>query len=838
MSDKFMISLDDRKLTNKPERGTEEGDILIGSIINSLRSTEATIAELAQLIIQGQSWAPSVWKGHKSNDNFLFSRLLAMDFDSRKLVISPEQVKDRLEEYGIDWKFFHTSFRDTPETRKFRVVFDSGRDLNKEETLNYLNRLHTLFPEADVSSNRLTQFYYGGRELLFQNFNSAPINYDLLKVAADVEVSKNCSSESARKIIDRKIKDKELPFTIGLPAIYDIISKPDFDRLCDRVAVIASIRGGAIEATEKYRIGDRLEYPDLLTALTNLLPFKGGLKQAQIWMNEDGRYTQKHYRIFNSLRKHIDYWPTNLAASPFEADHRYTNAPMAYSNGGQAEKQPNVVQYAHTLEKGQSEMESAIDQALNDNKPGVVVLKFPTGIGKSRKLVEIFANTKRPYGYFFATHDLLNQFLNELSVYLGVNEDEIEAAVTPQQPDGIPGEIVHLYEIGANAKAQEEIRRLKKRTTNPELKQKLLEYEIRNSNAYGETRLPVIGTHRKGLTKNYRDNRFPFSHCKTMIFDEDILGELIPTGTVTGADLDTLRRLIKSRFEDDPRAFDILNCMVKYYIDIIDSSCPIIRDIPVVSIPDPIRQIFTRLVVSNADKFTSPILDLFRVRGKFCLDHTGGKINFVTKKELPTDRKIVILSATADEDLYRQLIPDIKFVNLDNVVPVGKLIQDTSRSFSRISLENSETLNYVKTKLEEYGDPPVITFKPMKDLFFNACPDIHFGKCSGSNDYTGKDIAVVGTPHPPESVVVLIAALLNMYIPEEVLMVKQEIFRNGFRFMFRTFENLSLQAIQFALIERELIQAVGRARLLRYDAKVYLFSNFPLPDYSDAVVLQ
>ena len=74
MSDKFMISLNDRKLTNKPERGTKDGDILIGSIINSLRSTEVTIAELAQLIIQGQSWAPSVWKGHKSNDNFLFFR--------------------------------------------------------------------------------------------------------------------------------------------------------------------------------------------------------------------------------------------------------------------------------------------------------------------------------------------------------------------------------------------------------------------------------------------------------------------------------------------------------------------------------------------------------------------------------------------------------------------------------------------------------------------------------------------------------------------------------------------------------------------------------------------
>jgi hypothetical protein len=829
MTNKIVISLDDRKLTNKPERGTKEGDILIGSIINSLRSTEVTIAELASYIIKGQSWAPSVWEGHKSNENFLFSRLLAMDFDNKKLVVSPEQVKDRLEEYGIDWKFFHTSFSDTPETRKFRVVFDSGRDLNKEETLNYLNRLHVLFPEADVSSNRLTQFYYGGRELLFQNFNSAPINYDLLKVAADVEAAKNCSDESARKIIDRKIKDKELPFTIGQKASYDVIRDPDFDRLCDRVAVIASIRGGAIEATEKYQIGDRLEYPDLLTALTNLLPFNGGLKQAQIWMNEDGRYTQKHYRIFNSLRKHVDYYPTNLDASPFESDHKYVNSVFAYSNQGVV-KQENVLLYAYTLQKGESEMEAAIDEALNDDKPGVVVLKFPTGIGKSRKLASVFHAAKKPYYYGFLTHALLNAFLKDLG-----GKDNINAVITPQQPSGVPDYIDHLYNIGAIVKAQDEIKKLKNKTTDPELKQALIEYESMNTAAYGETRLPVIGTHRKGLSKNARTNEFSFTHCKTMIFDEDIMAELIPTYSVTRSDLNALSDIIKM-FDNEELMTKVLP-VINYYLDFISSGLPAIMDMPVLNLGET-RQTLTKLVSTWAKKFTGNILELFRVRGKFCLDGVEhGKINFVTKKDYPRDRKIVILSATADENLYRHLIPEVQFVDLSNVVNKGKIVQDHSKSCSRTSLENNKTVEYVRQKLEEYGNPPVITFKKMKDLFVNSHPDIHFGNVCGSNTLKGGDIAVVGTPHPPQSLVELTAAVLELEVPDEPMMVVQEIFRNGFRFMFRTYESLNLQSIHFALIERELIQAVGRARILRYDVNVYLFSNYPLPDYSDAVIL-
>jgi hypothetical protein len=42
-----------------------------------------------------------------------------------------------------------------------------------------------------------------------------------------------------------------------------------------------------------------------------------------------------------------------------------------------------------------------------------------------------------------------------------------------------------------------------------------------------------------------------------------------------------------------------------------------------------------------------------------------------------------------------------------------------------------------------------------------------------------------------------------------------------------TFENIKMRNLQFYFIESELEQAIGRARLLRYDCNVYLFSNYP-----------
>ena len=50
----------------------------------------------------------------------------------------------------------------------------------------------------------------------------------------------------------------------------------------------------------------------------------------------------------------------------------------------------------------------------------------------------------------------------------------------------------------------------------------------------------------------------------------------------------------------------------------------------------------------------------------------------------------------------------------------------------------------------------------------------------------------------------------------------------GFRFRFMTYEDERLRNIQLSIIEAELVQAAGRARSLRTDAKVEIYSNLPL----------
>lgn len=92
----------------------------------------------------------------------------------------------------------------------------------------------------------------------------------------------------------------------------------------------------------------------------------------------------------------------------------------------------------------------------------------------------------------------------------------------------------------------------------------------------------------------------------------------------------------------------------------------------------------------------------------------------------------------------------------------------------------------------------------------------------------GKDILVVGTPYHAEFLYKLVAFSMGVEFDEEEKMSIQTIDYNGYRFQFTTFQNEKLRKIHLWMIESELEQAVGRARLLRNPCTVNLFSNFPL----------
>ncbi|WP_394884289.1 hypothetical protein [Clostridium butyricum] len=200
-------------------------------------------------------------------------------------------------------------------------------------------------------------------------------------------------------------------------------------------------------------------------------------------------------------------------------------------------------------------------------------------------------------------------------------------------------------------------------------------------------------------------------------------------------------------------------------------------------------------------------------------------------EKLP-DKKCIILSATANERIYRSLLADreIKYVDIGEIETIGKLALHYS-AFSRISLKNDFDRRIEQINKEANGISNVITFAKYEEYFKEAGFNViaHFGACSGLDGYKGEDLIVAGTPHVDERVYLLLAAIIDETMEVKQNLEYRNVRRNGFEFYFNTYdEGRLLQEIQFYYIESELIQAVGRARILRTEATVHLFSNYPL----------
>ncbi len=73
--------------------------------------------------------------------------------------------------------------------------------------------------------------------------------------------------------------------------------------------------------------------------------------------------------------------------------------------------------------------------------------------------------------------------------------------------------------------------------------------------------------------------------------------------------------------------------------------------------------------------FDSNVFGFFTSNTIF-INRKNGKINYVTKRDLPSDKKIIIMSATVPIELYKKLYPNRKFKVFDrrNVEQVGKVV--------------------------------------------------------------------------------------------------------------------------------------------------------------------
>ena len=184
------------------------------------------------------------------------------------------------------------------------------------------------------------------------------------------------------------------------------------------------------------------------------------------------------------------------------------------------------------------------------------------------------------------------------------------------------------------------------------------------------------------------------------------------------------------------------------------------------------------------------------------------------------------MSATLNEEICKLVFGDrMIWVDLGEVELKGNIVQYPQKSFSRFQIKENKDLIPLAQNI--VGELPTITYKSLANKFNTIAT---FGATAGLDSMKGQNIAVIGTPHVSEIVYLLFANALGLKPKlNDATMHYTKIKRNGFEFYFNTYsENLLLREIQIYIIESELTQAIGRARLLRNDCTVVVLSNLPI----------
>ena len=215
------------------------------------------------------------------------------------------------------------------------------------------------------------------------------------------------------------------------------------------------------------------------------------------------------------------------------------------------------------------------------------------------------------------------------------------------------------------------------------------------------------------------------------------------------------------------------------------------------------------------------------------------EVVYVSRRTLPNRvNKYVVASASVNPRLSEAFWgqDEVEFLLMPHIAYTGELFLHPEKSFASSSFrgkEKEKVLSRARAILEEHPDSAIICSKAVKKVLPSAQQNrvkCTFGATEGLNEFQGRDLLIVGALHRPDFVYKLIAVALGKKLGLDTTMELQyqQVSRGDYDFSAVAFDDELLQEIQFALIENDLEQAVGRARLVSHNCRVDLFTNIPL----------
>ena len=568
-------------------------------------------------------------------------------------------------------------------------------------------------------------------------------------------------------------------------------------------------------------------------------------------MNNNYNNWQNKYNTYVSAVNY-NYAPTNCSnycEHYFECQNPINIKSKYYQKENKAKKIEDIPTI--TLSEAEKELNKMPSIIKSLTKNDFMLLNAPVGIGKTELLMNIDLNNT----IIGVTNHRLGEELNER---LSKRDDIDLLYVRPLNMTNIPDDlrnlITNFYDLGLYGEVKnvifEEIKRLN--TLN---KEENTDYPIYyNDLVFYVEQLKQIPNASSLLFTHHRIS-FGNQNNKidTLILDEDFLKTFIKYDVFNSDEIfNDFRNLIAwaNRFNHINNKHYNDYVELKNYIEAfsLELSCNedkwIENILNEITLNPKFRRIITQYMKENKNSLKT---NFFKVIGAKGISLTkNGFIHIIDGKSLREleDYKVICMSATLDETIHTAFIKkylpnkNIIYKSIANTELKGNIYCNCSYAWSRDGLKKltKKSKKALDKILNDDRYENIITFKSNDLINLEGTGKVkiaYFGAVEGLDKYKGQNLCVIGTPHTSSKVYegyyFLLTGKNNISREWKVKRVK----KYGFEFDLNTYENetdIFLTDIQLYFVYSELIQAIGRARALRFNVDVYVHSALPIPN--------
>ncbi|NTE00489.1 hypothetical protein G6M26_23360 [Agrobacterium tumefaciens] len=809
-----LYSKNDRQFSSKPD-GWLSG-------ILSLKPVKTDIADLIQHLTAGKSICGAVFKNNvRDSEYFISQQIFGVDFDGG---LSVDEVNNIVGEFGLMYNFGHYTFNHTNYKPRFRIYFVLDGEVRDARLAKDIGKaFFELFDQkSDQSAIDAARAWLGtDKEYFLGNlYNVTSVN-DILKHGNHKIFCRDNFQTRSLLPID-KVKKEEC-VNMNTPIIYTYTNSHNYTLSNEEENYeFEKVKNWKLTELLEFKLfkvfyeglgtntkGNKLVHHELVGLASNLIQLKGGMKLFNECIKINNAYSRDKHGIIKYLNRRPCPPMRFVDFSPFVEDqiNPFQSLPDLIRKRGKVTIVDLDAQPTYIDEKEASkDLKKAFDCIMNAETNKVYLLEVTTGLGKT----ELIKNTE---GLIVAFPDNALKQEQFDSSKLSMEKKVMTPTSEGMFSMAINAQIERLFSIGKNEQVMAVIKEIAEGNATLVGTTKVTNTDIKNARSYLEQLSKVSSNESLNKTIFTTHTRAIFSKYQhdTLVFDENPLQHLLEIKKVSIKDL--------RKFSISEGGIVVIDKLIS---NAIDDECYNTPDLS--SFIKRAENIGISLEIkTNLYKFLES--EFYIKEG----DYIHYLINHI--KRLPTNKKIIIADATAPTELWKRLFGErLELFQIKNVKYKGSVKQFTNRSCSRLGLKT-----YHEKIASKVGSDLCLTFKDGKQYFKNPCQDMHFGRVRGSNILAGKQFSVVGTPHHNNYFYKFIAKICGLSIKGFKMKQQKVQFKNK-EFWFHTFEDDALREIHLELVEGEIIQAVDRARLIRNDVEIHLYSNLPIDQASYMLV--